>query len=174
VADCAGTEVEGANDENRCDGWAGLARRTVVAVLSQVGRDVVTRDATGLRGPGFVRVAVTNYGETIGAFFGENDPAACPEQAAKPAFAGLVHLAAIPAPGILSNVATFHNNMPETFMCSRQLDGRASGTSSTRPVRRFSGCLSTCAAVYAGRRGVRRSPGKHLLARDAPRRTDDH
>src|SRR5450631_1353252 len=149
-------------------GGSGKLGTTVVAVLDQAGHEVVTLDANGARGPGLVLVDLTNYGETIDAFFGENDPAAGPEQAAKPAFAGLVHLAAIPAPGILSNVATFHNNMPETFMCSRQLDGRASGTSSTRPVRRFSGCLSTCAAVYAGRRGVRRSPGKHLLARDAP------
>jgi UDP-glucose 4-epimerase len=62
-----------------------------------------------------VRVDLTNYGETIDAFFGENDPSAGPDQATKPAFDALVHLAAIPAPGILSDVATFHNNILSTF-----------------------------------------------------------
>jgi UDP-glucose 4-epimerase len=96
-------------------GGAGKLGRTVVAVLSQAGHEVVALDATGPRGPGFVRVDLTDYGETIDAFFGENDPSAGPEQAAKPAFDGLVHLAAIPAPGILSDVATFRNNMLSTF-----------------------------------------------------------
>ena len=96
-------------------GGSGKLGRTVVAVLSQAGHEVVTLDATGLRGPGFVRVDLTNYGETIDAYFGENDPSAGPEQAAEPAFDWLVHLAAIPAPGILSDVATFRNNMLSTF-----------------------------------------------------------
>ena len=51
-------------------GGSGKLGRTVVAVLSQAGHEVVTLDATGLRGPGFVRVDLTNYGETIDAFFG--------------------------------------------------------------------------------------------------------
>jgi len=84
-------------------------------VLGQAGHEVVNLDAAGRRGPGFVRVDLTNYGETIDAFFGENDPSAGPEQATKPAFDALVHLAAIPAPGILSDVATFHNNILCTF-----------------------------------------------------------
>ena len=96
-------------------GGSGKLGSTVVAVLSQAGHEVVSLDATGPRGPGFVRVNLTNYGETVDAFFGENDPSAGPEQAAKPAFDGLVHLAAVPAPGILSDVATFHNNILSTF-----------------------------------------------------------
>jgi nucleoside-diphosphate-sugar epimerase len=63
----------------------------------------------------FVRVDLTSYGETIDALFGENDPSAGPDQAATPAFDALVHLAAIPAPGIVSDVATFHNNILSTF-----------------------------------------------------------
>ena len=51
-------------------GGSGKLGRTVVAVLSQAGHEVVTLDATGVRGPGFVRVDLTNYGETIDAFFG--------------------------------------------------------------------------------------------------------
>ena len=96
-------------------GGSGKLGRTVVAVLGQAGHEVVTLDAVGRRGPGFVRVDLTNYGETIDALFGQNDPSAGPDQAAKPAFDGLVHLAAIPAPGILSDVATFHNNILSTF-----------------------------------------------------------
>jgi len=96
-------------------GGSGKLGRTVVAVLGQAGHEVVTLDIAGQRDPGFVQVDLTSYGETIDAFFGENDPSAGPEQAAKPAFDALVHLAAIPAPGIRSDVATFHNNILSTF-----------------------------------------------------------
>ena len=96
-------------------GGSGKLGNTVVAVLGQAGHEVVNLDAVGRRGPGFVRVDLTNYGETIDALFGENDPSAGPDQATKPAFDALVHLAAIPAPGILSDVATFHNNILSTF-----------------------------------------------------------
>jgi len=96
-------------------GGSGKLGRTVVAVLGQAGHEVVNLDVTGQRGPGFVRVDLTNYGEVVDAFFGENDPSAGPDQAATPVYDALVHLAAIPAPGILSDVATFHNNMLSTF-----------------------------------------------------------
>ena len=76
---------------------------------------MVNLDVAGTRGPGFVRIDLTNYGETIDALFGQNDPSAGPDQATRPAFDALVHLAAIPAPGILSDLATFHNNILSTF-----------------------------------------------------------
>ena len=96
-------------------GGSGKLGRTVVAVLGRAGHEVVNLDAAGTRGPGFVRVDLTSYGETIDSFFGDNDPSAGPDQAATPAFDALVHLAAIPAPGLHSDVATFHNNMLSTF-----------------------------------------------------------
>lgn len=96
-------------------GGSGKLGRPVVAVLRQAGHDVVNVDIAGTRSPGFVRVDLTNYGETIDALFGENDPSAGPDQATRPAFDALVHLAAIPAPGIVSDVATFHNNILSTF-----------------------------------------------------------
>jgi nucleoside-diphosphate-sugar epimerase len=96
-------------------GGSGKLGRTVVSVLSRAGHDVVTLDSSGIRGPGLVRVDLTDFGQTIDALFGENDPSAGPDQATKPAFDALVHLAAIPAPGILSDVATFHNNILSTF-----------------------------------------------------------
>ena len=96
-------------------GGSGKLGRTVVAVLREAGHDVVNLDAAGTRGPGFLRGDLTNYGETVDALFGENDTAAGSDQASRPAFDALVHLAAIPAPGILSDVATFHNNILSTF-----------------------------------------------------------
>ena len=96
-------------------GGSGKLGRTVVTVLDRAGHDVVNLDVAGTRGPGFVRVDLTSYGETIDALFGENDPSAGPDQAARPVFDALVHLAAIPAPGIVSDVATFHNNILSTF-----------------------------------------------------------
>jgi UDP-glucose 4-epimerase len=96
-------------------GGSGKLGRTVVAVLGQAGHEVVNLDLTGKRWSGFVQVDLTNYGEVIDAIFGENDPSAGPDQAATPAYDALVHLAAIPAPGILSDVATFHNNILSTF-----------------------------------------------------------
>jgi nucleoside-diphosphate-sugar epimerase len=87
-------------------GGSGKLGRTVVAVLRQAGHDVVNLDLTGQRWSGFVQVDLTDYGEVVDAFFGENDPSAGADQASTPA---------IPAPGILSDVATFHNNILSTF-----------------------------------------------------------
>ena len=77
-------------------GGSGKLGRTVMAVLGQAGHEIVNLDATGVRGPGFVRVDLTNYGETIDAFFGESDPSAGPDQASARAYDSVVHLAAIP------------------------------------------------------------------------------
>ena len=96
-------------------GGSGKLGRTVVSVLREAGHDVLNVDVAGTRGPGFLRVDLTNYGEVIDTVFGENDTSAGPDQASTPVFDALVHLAAIPAPGILSDVATFHNNILSTF-----------------------------------------------------------
>ena len=96
-------------------GGSGKLGSTVVTVLAAAGHEVTNLDIAGQPGPGFLRVSLTSYGEVVDAIFGENDPSAGPEQAAKPAFDALVHLAAIPAPGIRSDVATFHNNILSTF-----------------------------------------------------------
>ena len=96
-------------------GGTGKLGRTVVNVLTQAGHYVVNLDIVGERGPGFMRVNLTNFGETIDAFFGENDPSAGSAQGSTPEFDALVHLAAIPAPGFESDIATFHNNILSTF-----------------------------------------------------------
>jgi UDP-glucose 4-epimerase len=88
-------------------GGSGKLGRTVVRELRAAGNTVVNLDATGERGPGFVRVDLTDYGQTIDAILGVNDQ--------HDGFDAIVHLAAIPAPGILSDVATFHNNIRVTY-----------------------------------------------------------
>ena len=88
-------------------GGSGKLGRTVVRELRAAGDDVIALDATGERGPGFVRVDLTDYGQTVDAILGVDDKA--------DGFDAIVHLAAIPAPGILSDVATFHNNIRVTY-----------------------------------------------------------
>ncbi len=96
-------------------GGSGKLGRTVVSHLRDAGHDVTNLDVAGTRGPGFLRVDLTNYGEVVDALFGENDTSAGPDQASTTPYDAVVHLAAIPAPGILSDVATFHNNMLGTY-----------------------------------------------------------
>ncbi|MGN6427395.1 NAD(P)-dependent oxidoreductase [uncultured Leifsonia sp.] len=88
-------------------GGSGKLGRTVVRELRAAGHTVVNLDATGDRGRGFVRVDLTDYGQTIDAILGVND--------LHDGFDAIVHLAAIPAPAILSDVATFHNNIRVTY-----------------------------------------------------------
>jgi nucleoside-diphosphate-sugar epimerase len=88
-------------------GGSGKLGRTVVRELTAAGNSVINLDATGERGPGFVRVDLTDYGQTLDAILGVNDQ--------HDGFDAIVHLAAIPAPGILSDVATFHNNIRVTY-----------------------------------------------------------
>lgn len=88
-------------------GGSGKLGRTVVRELRAAGHTVVNLDAVGERGPGFVRVDLTDYGQTLDAILGVNDQ--------HDGFDAIVHLAAIPAPGLLSDVATFHNNIRVTY-----------------------------------------------------------
>ena len=88
-------------------GGSGKLGRVVVRELRASGEDVVNLDQHGERGPGFVQVDLRDYGQVVDAIAGVNDQ--------HDGVDALVHLAAIPAPGILSDVATFHNNITATF-----------------------------------------------------------
>lgn len=88
-------------------GSSGKLGTVVVQELREAGHEVIGLDAVGTRGPGFVRVDLTDYGQVIDALTAVNDQ--------HDGFDALVHLAAIPAPGIRPDVATFHNNIAATF-----------------------------------------------------------
>jgi UDP-glucose 4-epimerase len=90
-------------------GGSGKLGRHVVARLSANGHDVLNLDREGTRGPGFLRVDLSDYGQVVDALAGVRDGAA-PE-----GVEAIVHLAAIPAPGIASDVETFRNNITTTF-----------------------------------------------------------
>jgi nucleoside-diphosphate-sugar epimerase len=107
--------VGGANNENHRHRWVGQTRDQVVAVLNQAGHEVVTLDANGARGPGLVRVDLTNYGETIDAFLARTTPRPVRSRPQNRRSTPSCTWAAIPAPGLLSDVATLHNNIVTTF-----------------------------------------------------------
>lgn len=87
-------------------GGSGKLGRHVVRTLREDGNEVVNLDQHGER-ESVTRVDLTDYGQVIDAIAGVDDRHSGVD--------AIVHLAAIPAPGILSDVATFHNNMLSTF-----------------------------------------------------------
>jgi len=87
-------------------GSTGKLGSVVADELRAAGHTVIGMDVVGPRGPHFVQIDLTDYGQVIDALGGVDRA----EQ-----FDAVVHLAAIPAPGIRTDVATFHNNMPSTF-----------------------------------------------------------
>jgi len=87
-------------------GGSGKLGRTVVRTLREEGNEVVNLDRFGERGD-FTQVDLTDYGSVIDAIAGVDDR--------HHGVDAIVHLAALPAPGLASDVATFHNNMLSTF-----------------------------------------------------------
>jgi nucleoside-diphosphate-sugar epimerase len=88
-------------------GSAGKLGSTVVQVLREAGEAVVALDVSGPRADGFTRVDFTDYGQTVDALLGIDG--------VHDGLDAVVHLAASPAPGLLPDSATFHNNMTATF-----------------------------------------------------------
>src|SRR5580692_610203 len=90
-------------------GGAGKLGRACVAHLLDHGWDVVTLDrvpAVPQRGT-FVRADLTSYGQAVEALSAVDDRYRRID--------AVVHLAAIPAPGLTTNAATFSNNMISTY-----------------------------------------------------------
>jgi nucleoside-diphosphate-sugar epimerase len=90
-------------------GSSGKLGRAVVGDLVQHGWDVVGVDTTPPpnRAIPFVRIDLTDFGQTLEALTGVDDRHSGVD--------AVVHLAALPAPGLRSNSATFHNNMACTY-----------------------------------------------------------
>ena len=123
-------------------GGSGKLGRACVAHLLEHGWDVVTLDrvpAAPQRGD-FVRVDLTDYGQAVEALSAVDDRYRGVD--------ALVHLAAIPAPGLTTNAATFSNNMTSTYNVFSAARQAASPISCGRPARRCSGCRSTRPPPY--------------------------
>ncbi|GAB3546817.1 NAD(P)-dependent oxidoreductase [Arthrobacter tumbae] len=88
-------------------GSNGKLGHSVVAGLKEAGHEVHGFDVHGERGPGFLSIDLTNYGHVLDALLGVDDRHS--------GFDAVVHLAAIPAPGLQPDSATFHNNMLATY-----------------------------------------------------------
>jgi nucleoside-diphosphate-sugar epimerase len=91
-------------------GGSGLAGRAVVRDLVEHGYDVTSIDMAPQppgQGVRFSRADLTDYGQAIAAL------SAIDERVSK--VTGIVHLAAIPAPGLAPNHVIFETNMVSTY-----------------------------------------------------------
>ncbi len=88
-------------------GGSGKLGRHVVERLRRSGHDVVNLDSHGERWTGWMSVDLSDYGQVIDALGGAHGE--------QPPAEAVVHLAAIPAPGLHPDAATFGNNMVSTF-----------------------------------------------------------
>ena len=86
-------------------GGTGKLGRAVVAGLRESGDEVVNLDAAAERPD--IRIDLTDFGQTVEALTAIDDR--------YDKIDAVVHLAAIPAPGITANAATFHNNITATY-----------------------------------------------------------
>ncbi|MFB9653656.1 NAD-dependent epimerase/dehydratase family protein [Pseudarthrobacter oxydans] len=88
-------------------GGSGKLGRHVVRRLTEDGHQVLNLDREGSRSPGLVVVDLRNYGQVLDVLLGVDDR--------HDGFDAVVHLGAIPAPGIIPDAATFENNMLSTY-----------------------------------------------------------
>ncbi len=88
-------------------GGNGKLGRAVVERLRADGDTVIVLDRVVERGPGSTTVDLSDYGQTVDALLGVQDRHS--------GLDAVVHLAAIPAPGIAPDAETFRNNMLTTF-----------------------------------------------------------
>ncbi|MFF1881942.1 NAD-dependent epimerase/dehydratase family protein [Pseudarthrobacter sp. NPDC058196] len=88
-------------------GGSGKLGRHVVRRLTKEGHWVLNLDRVGERSPGLVVVDLRDYGQVVDAFLGVDRRHS--------GFDAVVHLGAVPAPGLMSDAATFENNMLSTY-----------------------------------------------------------
>ncbi|MFI7546903.1 NAD-dependent epimerase/dehydratase family protein [Actinoplanes sp. NPDC049599] len=86
-------------------GGSGKLGRAVIADLAAHGNEVVNLDVAAPRPA--LRIDLTDYGQTVEALTAIDDR--------YDKIDAVVHLAAIPAPGLLPNAATFQNNITASY-----------------------------------------------------------
>lgn len=84
-------------------GANGKLGAVVETYLREHNHDVVAMDVAGPKRDGFVRVDLTDYGQVVDALGGIDERHS--------GLDAVVNLAAIPAPGIATDIATLHNNL---------------------------------------------------------------
>ncbi len=88
-------------------GSSGTLGRATVDRLRADGHDVIGFDLAGTPGPGFTRVDLADYGQTLDAMLGVT--------ARHEGLDAVVHLAAVPVNGLVPDVTTFENNLAATY-----------------------------------------------------------
>ena len=88
-------------------GGSGKLGRHVVRHLTEEGHEVLNLDRAGERSPGLVVVDLRDYGQVVDALLGVDRR--------HTGFDAVVHLGAVPAPGLMPDAATFENNMLSTY-----------------------------------------------------------
>ena len=88
-------------------GGSGKLGRSVVERLKNEGHEVTNLAQSGALGSAFTKIDLTDYGQVVDVMFGIDDRTN--------GFDAVVHLGAIPAPGLRADVDTFHNNMLATY-----------------------------------------------------------
>lgn len=88
-------------------GSNGTLGRATVDRLRADGHEVIGFDLAGTPGPGFTRVDLADYGQTLDALLGVT--------ARHEGLDAIVHLAAVPVNGLVPDVTTFENNLAATY-----------------------------------------------------------
>lgn len=88
-------------------GGSGKLGRSVVRRLTEDGHAVLNLDRTGERSAALAVVDLRDYGQVLDVILGLDDR--------HQGFDAIVHLGAIPAPGLVPDAATFENNMLSTY-----------------------------------------------------------
>ena len=88
-------------------GASGKLGTATVTTLKEAGHHVVPIDRASVRGSGVVVTELSDYGQVIDLLLGG-------ARGAEP-FDAVVHLGAIPAPGMVPDAETFRNNITSTF-----------------------------------------------------------
>jgi nucleoside-diphosphate-sugar epimerase len=88
-------------------GGSGKLGRHVIRRLTGDGHKVLSLDRAGERSAELAIVDLRNYGQVLDVLLGLDDRHS--------GFDAIVHLGAVPAPGIIPDAATFENNMLSTY-----------------------------------------------------------